>query len=82
MHFITCYVLKYISLQPVCYRVWVTRRVKKPARVHVWVKLEPSCGYEFSTIELELAGASMERYYLMGFYLLPSLTLIDKTPHL
>jgi hypothetical protein len=30
MHLITCYVLKYISLQRVCYRVWVTRRVKKP----------------------------------------------------
>jgi hypothetical protein len=27
MHFITCYVLKYISLQRVCYRVWITRRV-------------------------------------------------------
>jgi hypothetical protein len=31
MHLIMCYVLKYISLQRVCYRVWVTRWVKKPA---------------------------------------------------
>jgi hypothetical protein len=38
MHLITCYVLKYISLQRVCYRVWVTRRVQKPARVRVWVR--------------------------------------------
>jgi hypothetical protein len=30
MHLITCYVLKYISLQRVYYLVWVTRRVKNP----------------------------------------------------
>jgi hypothetical protein len=35
-----CYVLKYISLQRVLYRVWVTRRVKKPARVRVWVRTQ------------------------------------------
>jgi hypothetical protein len=40
MHLIMCYVLKYISLQRVCYRVWVTRRVKKPAWVRVWVRTQ------------------------------------------
>jgi hypothetical protein len=40
MHFITCYVLKYISLQRVSYRVWVTQQVKKPAWVRVWVRIQ------------------------------------------
>jgi hypothetical protein len=37
MHFITCYVIKYISLQRVCYRVWVTRiDVQRAGPVRPW----------------------------------------------
>jgi hypothetical protein len=67
MHFITCYVLKYISLQRVCYRVWVTRRVKKLALVHVWVKLEPSCGYEFFTSRVRVGGCEYGTVLPDGF---------------
>jgi hypothetical protein len=75
MRFIMRHVLNYISLQRVCYRVRVTRRVKKPARVRVWVRTcNLTRAWVFYRVELELAGAGMERHYPMGFYLLPSLS--------
>jgi hypothetical protein len=77
MHFIMLYALNYISLQWICYRVRVTRRVKKPGRVRVCVG---TCTrmrvWVFYRVELELTGAGMERYYPTGFYPLPSLTVI------
>jgi hypothetical protein len=45
MHFITCYV--YISLQQVCYRVWVTRRVKTHAGTVMGKNLNPHAGMSF-----------------------------------
>jgi hypothetical protein len=82
MRFIMRHVLNYISLERVCYRVRVTRRVKKPARVRVWVR---TCtrmrAWVFYRVELELAGAGMERHYLTGFYPLPSLiTWVELAP--
>jgi hypothetical protein len=78
MHLITCYVLKYISLQQICYRVWVTRRVKKPARVQVWVRTQTRMRvWVFSGYELELASAGMERHYPTGFYPLSSLNTTE-----
>jgi hypothetical protein len=74
MHFIMYYVQNYISLQRVCYRVRVSRRVKKPVRVWVWVR---TCTrmrvWVFYRVELELAGAGMERHCPTGFHPLPSL---------
>jgi hypothetical protein len=52
MHFITCYVLKYISLQRVCYRVWVTLWVKNRVGTGMGENLNPHAGMGF------LAGRS------------------------
>jgi hypothetical protein len=47
MQLITCYVLKYISLQWVCYRVWVTRRVKNPRGTGMGKNSNPHAGMGF-----------------------------------
>jgi hypothetical protein len=56
MHFITCYILNYISLQWVCYRVWVTRWVKKHAGTGMGKNLNPHGGMDF------LAGRVMRAW--------------------
>jgi hypothetical protein len=47
MHLITYYVLKYISLQRVCYRVWVTRWVKTRAGTGMGKNSNPHAGMGF-----------------------------------
>jgi hypothetical protein len=67
---------KYISLQRVCYSVRVTRRVKKPAKVQVWVRIKPACGYGFLEGRVRVDEWGMEQHYPTGFYLLPSLRAV------
>jgi hypothetical protein len=59
MHFISCYVLKYISLQRVCYRVWVTpmgRKTRAGMGMGMGKNLNPHAGMSFLAGRVRVSG--------------------------
>jgi hypothetical protein len=76
MHFIMRYALNYISLQWICYRVRVTRRVKKTrAGAGMCKNLYPRAGMSFLSGRVRVNGCGYERHYPTGFYPLSSLRM-------